>query len=100
MATASPFQPTPVLESAIRKLRADEALTAAERAAVRERGWELFRADSTDVPQPDVDPSDPGLDEEEADALFEDLVCHEADEREGRPMLSMDEFLHKLRAIA
>jgi hypothetical protein len=100
MATASPLQPTPALESAIRKLRADEALSEAERTAVRERGWELFRADSTDVPPSDADPDDPGLDEEEADALFETLVIHEADEREGRPVLSSEEFLAKLRASA
>jgi hypothetical protein len=106
MATASPIDPAidPVLESAVRKLRAREALTDAERAAVRTRGMELLEEDLTDEAPPRVGPMQPedeGLEDEEQDEdeLFEDLVLLDANDREGRQGIPAAEFLEQLRAI-
>ena len=73
------FDPS-VLASAVRKLRADERLNLAERAAVRQRG-EVLVADDFVEPPPGVARVE--TTEEEDDAVLEDAVVAEADAREG-----------------
>ena len=71
-----------VLARAVRKIRAGEPLTAAERGAVNRRGERLLNL--TDAPFPsgnDVDYPD----DEAADRLFDALVQADDDTAHGQP---------------
>jgi hypothetical protein len=90
----APFDLVPdaaTLESAVRKLRADEPLTPAERALVLKRGEELLELE--DAP-PGVDLGEP-MDEEEFEIICEGEVLAEADERDGVPGIPIGEVLAK-----
>jgi hypothetical protein len=90
MATAMPFDAA-TLEIAVKKLRADEPLTPAERALVLKRGEELMELE--DAP-PGVALGEP-MDEDEFEGFCEGEVLAEADEREGRPGIPIGEVLAK-----
>jgi hypothetical protein len=70
-----------LLESAVRKLRANSSLTVNERAAVLKRGLELMNLTNTPLP-PGEQAAE--LDDEEAEDLCAALVESEADRREGK----------------
>lgn len=96
MATAIPFDLLPdaaTLESAVRKLRAGELLSPAERALVLKRGEELMELE--DAP-PGMDVGEP-MDDDEFQIVCEGEVLAEADEREGRRGTPARAFLAELR---
>jgi hypothetical protein len=80
---------TATLESAVKKLRADEPLTPAERALVLKRGEELLELEEA---PPGVDVGEP-LDEWEFQVICEGEVLAEADERDGVPRIPIGEVL-------
>jgi hypothetical protein len=82
----SAAQPLPIdrseLDVAVEKLRARRALTERERELVNARGMELLADDLTDEPPPGADLDDQAL-EDDDDAVLEDAVLADADERDG-----------------
>ena len=69
------------LDVAIEKIRAGLPLTPREREIVNARGMDLLADDLTDEPPPGAELEDPAL--EDDDAVLEDAVLADANDREG-----------------
>jgi hypothetical protein len=98
MAAANPLpSQRSEIENAVRKLRAREPLTEAERALVNRRGLELLEL--TDEPREPRDPGEKGadLDPEEEQHLLEALVEAEDDARAGKKGVPWREYFAGLR---